>query len=427
MEGGIGDAGIAATRRNPVAGFFKRPRRLVSPTGGKEHMTTLNLIEQGMKMNGFVTDSGAEEYVVAGISPEGLPLRESLDELASSYETALVEKGLDGSTQQFVRIMVSDAANEQETVLASNLYGLVRHGACSVIEQCPLDGGQVAILAYHIKSAEGGFRIESGIPKRGRSVRLQGRHYSMVWSPNFTCGTFPASEEQTGSILASLEASLATYGMSMAKNTVRTWIYVRDIDNNYGGMVKARREYFEAIGLTKQTRYIASTGIEGKTAERNALVSLDALSIGGLKEEQIIRMEAPRNMSSTIVYGVTFERGTRVRFGDRSHLYVSGTASIDKTGATVYLRDIRKQVERTFDNVEALLAPQGATMENLLYLMIYLRNPKHYPFIQDILAERLPESVPVLAVYAPVCRPEWLFEVDGMAVITDKTGFPVFA
>ncbi|MBN1129156.1 MAG: hypothetical protein JXA71_09225, partial [Chitinispirillaceae bacterium] len=220
---------------------------------------------------------------------------------------------------------------------------------------------------------------------------------------------------------------LGSHGMTIRRNMVRTWIFVRDIDNHYAGMVRARRDYFESIGLTSKTRYIASTGIEGKSADPGALVCFDSLSIGNIREEQIVRMEAPRNLSSTIVYGVTFERGTRVRFGDRSHLYISGTASIDKTGATLYPCAVRKQVERTFDNLAALLAPHNATLENMQYLTIYLRNPKHYPFIQDILSERLPETMPVMAVEAPVCRPGWLFEVDGFGIIPDTTGFPPFA
>ena len=68
--------------------------------------------------------------------------------------------------------------------------------------------------------------------------------------------------------------------MNLRNNTVRTWIYVRDIDNNYKGMVVARREFFTRIGLTNQTRYIASTGIEGKSIKMQSLVSLDSLSIG---------------------------------------------------------------------------------------------------------------------------------------------------
>jgi enamine deaminase RidA (YjgF/YER057c/UK114 family) len=393
-------------------------------------MTTVNCTEQGIKVSSFSTLSGVEEFFMTGTAPEGLSFRESLDELAASYRAALLDNNLDVSTQQFVRLMLSDSANEQEGLLESELFAMVRNGAVSMVEQSPIDGGSVGFLAYHLKSATGSFRQEGNVDPggfRNRSVCTKGQSYSLLWSTGFTGDAALNSETQTRQIFSSLASSLATHKMTVRNNTVRTWVYVRDIDNHYAGMVKARREYFESIGLTSKTRYIASTGIEGKNADCKSLVYVDALSIGGLMEEQIVRMEALRNLSSTIVYGVTFERGTRVRFGDRSHLYLSGTASIDKTGATLHPCDVRKQAERTFDNIKALLAPQGATMENIKYLTLYLRNPKHYPFIQDILAERLPETMPVIAVQAPVCRPGWLFEVDGLGIIPDKTTFPAFA
>lgn len=393
-------------------------------------MTTVNCTEQGVKVSSFSTLSGVEEFFITGTAPEGLSFRESLDELAASYRAVLLDNNLDGSTRQFVRLMLSDSANEQEGLLESELFAMVRNGAVSMVEQSPLDGGSVGFLAYHIKSATGAFRQEGCVDPggfRNRSIRTKGGAYSLLWSTGFTGNAALNSEAQTRQIFSSLASSLATHTMTIRNNTVRTWIYVRDIDNHYAGMVKARREYFETIGLTSKTRYIASTGIEGKNADSRSLVYADALSIGGLREEQMVRMEALRNLSSTIAYGVTFERGMRVRFGDRSHLYLSGTASIDKTGATLYPRDVRKQTERTFDNIEALLEPQGATMENIQYLTLYLRNPKQYPFIQDILAERLPETTPVMAVQAPVCRPGWLFEVDGLGIIPDKTAFPPFA
>ncbi len=156
-----------------------------------------------------------------------------------------------------------------------------------------------------------------------------GQHYSLLLTANNTCDG-SGSEKQTEGLFSIHCNTLNKYKMSLQNNTVRTWIYVRDIDNNYKGMVDARRELFSRVGLTEKTRYIASTGIEGKTAQTQLLVTMDSLSIGNLKEEQIVRMEALENLSSTIVYGVTFERGTRIRFGDRSHLYISGTASIDQ-------------------------------------------------------------------------------------------------
>jgi enamine deaminase RidA (YjgF/YER057c/UK114 family) len=216
------------------------------------------------------------------------------------------------------------------------------------------------------------------------------------------------------------------FGITLQNNLVRTWIYVHDIDNNYNAMVEARKEFFDRHGLTAATRYVASTGIQGKAAEDGALVALDSLSFGDIREEQIETMNALDRLSPTILYGVTFERGLRVKFGDRSHLYISGTASIDKEGNILHGDDVGKQAGRTLENVEALLKNQGATFEDLAYALVYIRNPEHGRCVRDILEARLPKHVPLLLVEAAVCRPGWLFEMEGVGIIPDNNPYPPF-
>ena len=42
---------------------------------------------------------------------------------------------------------------------------------------------------------------------------------------------------------------------------------IENIDGNYKGVVEARREFFAEHGLTPDTHFIASTGIEGASAD----------------------------------------------------------------------------------------------------------------------------------------------------------------
>lgn len=394
-------------------------------------MTNMNLTKQNIKCSSFSSTSGVRESFLTGVSSEGLPLKEALNELAGNYLAALQENGLDLSTQQFVRIYISDISNDQVLLLESELYRIASKSAFAVLEQGPLGDSEVGILAYHISSDDGSFRQEFVSCDRdynNQCVMVKGRNYSLLWTSNFISinGEFDAAR-QTQDIFDNLSSTLHKHGMTVRNNMVRTWIFVRDVDNHYKGMVKARREYFETIGLTSKTRYIASTGIEGNSVEPGTLVTLDALSVQNIKEEQIVRMVALENLSDTICYGVTFERGFRIRYGDRSHIYISGTASIDSGGNTIYISDIRKQTERTLDNIEALLTPQGATMGDMQYLVIYLRNPKHWSQIQDILVTRIPDSVALIPVHASVCRPNWLVEIEGVGIIPDSTGFAPFA
>ena len=393
-------------------------------------MTNMNLTKQCVKCSSF-TASGVGEFFLTGISRDGLPLKDALEELSTSYLAALQENGLDATTQQFVRIYVSDIYNDQAVLLESELYKVASKSAFSVLEQGPLGNAEAGILAYHIKTTDDTFtqeHLSSDGEYNNQSVVSRGKNYSLLWTSNFVSFDGESdSYQQTRDIFSNLSASLHNHGMTIRNNMIRTWIFVRDVDNQYQGMVKARREYFETIGLTAKTRYIASTGIQGNCADHSTLVTLDALSVQNIKEDQIVRMSARENLSDTIVYGVTFERGFRIRYGDRSHIYISGTASIDADGNTIYLSDVRMQTERTLDNIEALLKPHNATLHDMKYLIIYLRNVKHWTQIQDILISRIPDSVAILPVMAPVCRPNWLVEIEGVGVIPDDTAFPPFA
>ena len=223
------------------------------------------------------------------------------------------------------------------------------------------------------------------------------------------------SEGQTAAIFNAYETLLASKGMSVADNCLRTWLFVRDVDTHYGGVVKGRRDHFNGIGLTPDTHFIASTGIAGFSARPEQLVRMDAYAVSGLKEEQIQYLHAYDHLSPTALYGVTFERGTAVTYGDRRHVYISGTASIDKDGKVVHVDDPVKQAERMLENVSALLQEAGAGMEDLMYSLVYLRDMADYPRVCEVLQHHCPSLDPIY-VLAPVCRPAWLVEMEGMAI-----------
>ena len=133
--------------------------------------------------------------------------------------------------------------------------------------------------------------------------------------------------------------------------------------------------------------------------------TMDSPSIGGLTKGQIVRMEAPTHLSPAILYNVTFERGLRVRFGDRSHLYISGTASINSKGEVLHAGDVEKQTRRTIANLRALLAEHSASPSDMAYLLVYCRSFHEWERIRRVLREEIGETVPVISVQAKVCRP----------------------
>ena len=390
-------------------------------------MLKFTTIDPHTRCSTFATANGCEEAFISIGSPEGATFTEALADLAARYSAALAPFQLSDSTAIFCRIFLSDFLNQKAALLRAPLYQRLR-GSCalSVIEQKPLGSGPVSLLAYHIRDPRNACSKRfAKIASDGwrNDLIVKGRHHTLLLTANQTGGESFDAYAQTKSIFDSLNTAIEENGMRLLDNGIRTWVYVRDLDNHYKAMVRARREFFAEQGLTDKTRYLASTGILGMTYTPEKIVSLDSLSVGGLVPGQVLRMEALTHLRPTIDYGVTFERGLRVRYGDRSHLYISGTASIDTKGDVLHEGNAELQTRRAVENVRALLAAQSATFEDLAYVIAYVRNAHDRRQVAAVLDQELGRKIPLVLTEAAVCRPTWLMELEGVAVTPDETSF----
>ncbi len=391
-------------------------------------MLKFRKINPQVKCSSFSVSGGTSEHFIIAHSRKNIAFQEALAELLDNYRACLQELGLTEETQAFSRFYLSDIANQNDALLASDILDRCARGAFAVIQQCPLNGSGVSLLAYHIKYSEPVKRVVTALDNRGwrNTLKISAPNYDLLWSGNFSGFGQLDSRRQSDEIFSSYNQLINDHGMTLLKNTVRTWIYVRDIDNHYMGMVKSRVDYFDEQGLNKSTRYIASTGIEAKLDQVNSLVAMDALSISNLKKEQIIRMEALDMLSPTHLYGVTFERGCRVDFGDRSHFHISGTASIDADGEVVHPGDVSKQAMRVLRNVNALLESQGASLADMTHFIVYLRNITDVDKVTHVLSEVISDDTPMIFVEGTVCRPGWLVEIEGVGIRQATLDYPNF-
>ena len=142
---------------------------------------------------------------------------------------------------------------------------------------------------------------------------------------------------------------------------------------------------------------------------------MDNYAIAGIKPEQIRYLYAPTHLNRTSDYGVSFERGTRVDYGDRCHVIISGTASINNKGQVAYPKDIIQQTHRMWENVEALLSEAECTFDDVAHIIVYLRDNSDYAVVSKLFQERFADK-PYIIVQASVCRPNWLIEMECMAV-----------
>lgn len=299
------------------------------------------------------------------------------------------------------RYFLSDSTNQRPCMADAETPGT------TCIQQPPLDGSKVALWLYMQHGSE--VTDEDGM----RVVRHGG--YTHLWSADLTAPNEPTSHDQTHRVLTDYSTQLSRHGASLADHCIRTWFCVRDVDTQYAGLVRARRDFFEAHGLTPATHYLASTGIQGLPAATRALIDLSAYAVTGLAPEQQRYLYALDHLNRTIDYGVTFERGTLVTYGDRDHAYISGTASIDDRGNVVAPGDIVRQTHRMWENVAALLAEGGMSLADAAFFIVYLRDTADYVTVRDLFATRFPDT-PTVITLAPVCRPAWLIEMETIAI-----------
>ena len=373
----------------------------------------------------FRGDGGVSEYHLLVRPTESAGIDVQLDWIARAYHGALAAHGLGAGTALFRRFLCSDLVSQAPALAARSLSSRESPDepcAVSWINQPPAPPARVAMWAYHVSD-----------PTRPLDKRLDGPTLtwnrdglSHLWTTGIACPDSGTAGEQTRAVFREYAALLRSRSLSLADHAIRTWLFVQNIDANYEDVTAARRECFRKHGLTADTHFIASTGIEGTGADPRALVTLDAYAIAGVQANQIKFLAAPDHLGPTHVYGVTFERGTAVAYRDRTHVIISGTASIDPQGQILHAGDVSPQLDRALENVSALLRGAGATLRDMGVLIAYVRNPADQALVHERLRQRC-GPVPIEVVVASICRPGWLVEVEGMAVIgTSRPELPAF-
>ncbi|HLN25677.1 MAG TPA: Rid family hydrolase [Patescibacteria group bacterium] len=373
--------------------------------------------------------AGTEEHFIIA-KPDGHgSFARQVDQTFDLYQTALADLGLDAASAVTATVFLSDSAN-QESELRQHpafLRLAAGGGAVTVIQQPPADA-KLGLLVYHAPRPQGGSRRSltsvAGAAATAAGLVVTAGDYEFSYLRNLLSSGQGDAGMQTDDLLGTPGCGAQSNGTALAQ-VVRTWLYINNIDTNYAPISTARNALFERFGIDEHSGFPASTGIEGRSADHRDLLLLDVLAIKGLQPGQSQGMEVTTHMNSTVEYGVTFERGRAVTFGDRRHLYISGTASIDNKGQILHPGDVGRQTERAVENVGALLAASDAALTDMRYLLVYLRDSVDADAVEAVIAASPLATVPRIIVRAPVCRPGWLVEIEGVAI--DGKGDPRFA
>jgi enamine deaminase RidA (YjgF/YER057c/UK114 family) len=173
-------------------------------------------------------------------------------------------------------------------------------------------------------------------------------------------------------------------------------------------------------------------------AARHELVKLGILSPMGKLQQPVTKpyqpgfkgvekqgISAPSVLNEAFCYPSpsAFSRGLRLEMKDYTYLMISGTASVDEAGRTIYTGDFKAQCWRTYRNITELLDAEGASWRDVVKTTCYLRdierdykdfNEVRTAFFKWLRLDPLPASV---GIQARLCREDLLVEIEGLAIL----------
>ena len=171
----------------------------------------------------------------------------------------------------------------------------------------------------------------------------------------------------------------------------------------------AERIEMRALGILDDEDNLLSVPAVPAQVARKPMTSLDILN-------EAYDYELPSSFSRGL--SVSIRAGQRI-------LWISGTASIDDVGVTIYTGDFRAQLWRTLHNITQLLVAEGATWHDVVRTSCYLRDIERdydeFNKIRTLFFECL-NVTPVPAstgIQARLCRSDLLIEIEGFAIVLD--------
>lgn len=100
-------------------------------------------------------------------------------------------------------------------------------------------------------------------------------------------------------------------------------------------------------------------------------------------------------------------------------VYLRGQIGQDlDTSATVGVGDVEAQAEKAMANIAMLLEEAGAKLKDVVKVTVYLIDPRYREPVYRVMGRWLKGVYPVSTglVVSALARPEWLVEIDAVAV-----------
>ena len=324
------------------------------------------------------------------------------------------------------RVLGLTDAREELTALRAEAYGaadLDPERPFTFLQGRPVNREELA-----------GLQLFGVIPVPGENVSvrtvpggrlLETRDMRMLYAAGITGhpleGVGPGREtDQAERMFRNARAVLRAQGFTFA-HVVRTWIYLEEILRWHGAFNVVRNAFFheEGIGTDPERSFPASTGIQGTLC--GEACSMELLAVDGPAATRA-PVHASRRQGRSFEYGSAFSRALEMNAAGAEVLLVSGTASIDRAGATKHKGQGEAQVLETLLCVAALLESRGAGLDHILQATLFCKEPGILRIYRQVTRLLGVPDFPVLPVRADICRPDLLVEMDAVAAVPARRG-----
>ncbi|OLC17480.1 MAG: hypothetical protein AUH29_01835 [Candidatus Rokubacteria bacterium 13_1_40CM_69_27] len=105
--------------------------------------------------------------------------------------------------------------------------------------------------------------------------------------------------------------------------------------------------------------------------------------------------------------------------GAQTVLFLAGQVAYTQDGGTSHRGDFKGQAREVFRAIKALVEAQGGTLANVVKINTYLTDIRYradlLPVREEFFGKKLPAST--LVQVAALAQPDWLIEVEAIAVI----------
>jgi len=317
----------------------------------------------------------------------------------------------DGSATPLHLLVFGDCrASVVVTDALRNLLGKV-DWPITWVEGSACGGGPVAGLQVHAFTGSvdrvvfGGRFIGSVFTDGGARQCLVGG-----LGPKDKSGSRP---EQTLRTLENLQFTLAEAGFDL-DDVVRTWFFLEDILSWYDDFNQARTKIYSGVKF-RTGSLPASTGVGAKNPAGAAL-ALAAWAFRPVEKNSYAEEVASPLQRPAPAYGSSFSRAMEISINGGRQLFISGSASIAPEGKTLWVGDVRKQVELTMEVVGAILHSRGFSFKDLSRATAYFRHAADAVVCAEWLGGKKLSGLPVVSAQCDVCRDDLLFELEAEAI-----------